>query len=725
MRERTIIAAKRVGMLRALVGISALALFVSSASAQLPNITTGYVNIEVQNLATNLNAPLEMAYPNDGSNRLFIVEQGGKVKLYKNATVTVFLDATSGITSGGETGLLGLAFHPGFSNPSSPGFRKFYTYRSRPANSGTPDFPVPGGAGADHHDVIEEWQASAANPDVADTNPATQREVLRGGHPQGNHNGGEISFRPSDGYLYIGFGDGGNGNDVGPGHTANLGNGQDKTNVLGDILRIDPVAPAANTSSTDPPSVNGKYRIPSTNPFIGAIAGADEIFAWGFRNPYRFSFDSVNNHLVVGDVGQNNIEEIDVVDIGKNYGWNKKEGTFLFNSSNGGISTDPSPDPNLINPMAEYDHSQGIAVIGGFVYRGSALPALVGKYVFGDLQGPGTNTGRLFYTDLDLPNGQSKIQEFRLGVPNRALGASIKGWGEDPSGEIYVITDTGGTTGGKVQELVPITPYVALTNLSTRGNVGTGENVLIGGFIINGSAPKKVLFRAIGPSITTNGQPGGPPLPGRLANPFLELHGSDGSLITSNDDWQSAPNKQQISDTGIAPTDSHESAILTDLQPGIYTAIASGVAGGTGIGLIELYDLDQSAPANAVNISTRGNVGTGDNVLIGGFIIDGTQSRNVLIRALGPSLSSAGVSNALQDPTVELHDQQGGLLASNDNWKNPASNQTQVQATGLPPSNDAEAALVASSLAPGHYTAIVAGAGGTGGVALVEVYQLP
>lgn len=721
-------AAKRVGMFRGLVGFFALAFaasfFVSRACAQLASVPTGSVNIELQDIATGLNAPLEMAYPDDGSNRLFIVEQAGRVKLYKpgmGVLPTLFLDVTSSTSVGSETGLLGLAFHPGFSNSSSSGFRKLYTYRSRPANSGTPDFPVPAGAAADHHDVIEEWQASAANPDVVNT--TTQREMLRGGHPQGNHNGGEISFRPSDGYLYIGFGDGGNGNDVGSGHTANLGNGQDKTNILGDILRIDPVAPAANPSSTDPPSANGKYRIPASNPFIGAIAGADEIFAWGFRNPYRFSFDPVNNRLVVGDVGQNNIEEVDIVDIGKNYGWNKKEGTFLFNSANGSISGDPSPDPNLINPMAEYDHGDGISVIGGFVYRGTAIPALSGKYVFGDFQAPGTGTGRLFYTELDLPNGQSQIQELRLGVPNRTLGARIKGWGEDPSGEIYVITDTGGTTGGKVQKLVPITASVALANLSTRGDIGTDQNVLIGGFIITGSAPKKVLLRAIGPSLTTDGQPNGPPFPGRLTDPYLELHARDGSLITFNDDWGTASNAQQVANLALAPSDPKESAILTDpLQPGAYTAIMSGVAGGSGIGLVELYDVDQNTPANAVNISTRGNVGTGNNVLIGGFIIGGSQPRNVLIRALGPSLSSAGVSNALQDPTLELHDGQGALITSNDNWK--ATQQTQIQATGLAPSFDAESAILAPSLAPGGYTAIVAGAGGTGGVALVEVYQL-
>lgn len=719
------IAAERGRMLRGMVRLFALglwlALAVSPGWAQLPNIPQGSVIVELQDLASGLNAPLEMAYPNDGSNRLFIVEQGGIVKVYKPGSGvlgTPFLDATSGITAGGETGLLGLAFHPGFGNSSSPGYRKFYTYRSRPANSGTSDFTVPGGAPVDHHDVIEEWQASAINPDITDT--TTQREVLRGWHPQGNHNGGEISFRPADGYLYIGFGDGGGSNDTDPGHTANMGNGQDKSNVLGDILRIDPVAPAANPGSSDPVSGNGKYRIPATNPFIGAIAGLDEIYAWGFRNPYRFSFDPVNDRLVVGDVGQGAIEEVDIVQSGKNYGWNIKEGSFL---RGGGV--DPSPNPNLINPVAQYDHGDGISVIGGFVYHGTAIPALIGKYVFGDYIGPGTSSGRLFYSDLapaQAPNGQ--IRELRIGVPNRLLGATLKGWGEDPNGEIYAITDSGGTNGGRVRKLIPITPSVALANLSTRGNIGTGQNVLIGGFIITGSAPKKILLRAIGPSLTTDGQSNGPPLPGRLADPFLELHAGDGSLITSNDDWGTAANAQQVTDTGLAPTNPKESAILTNpLQPGSYTAIMSGVSGGTGIGLVELYDADTNAPANVANISTRGNVGTSNNVLIGGFIIAQPTSRTVLVRALGPSLSGQGVTSPLQNPTLELRNGQGALLASNDDWK--SSQQSQIQATGLAPSNDAESAILASNLVPGGYTAIVAGAGGTSGVALVEIFQIP
>jgi glucose/arabinose dehydrogenase len=642
------------------------------------------------------------------------------VKLYKNGAIqpTLFLDVTARVAGlGGERGLLGLAFHPGFNDSASVGYRKLYTYNSELSSSGTADFAVPEGGSTDHHNVIAEWQVGDPPSSSDVVSVASRREVLRVGHPDGSHNGGEISFRPSDGYLYIGFGDGGHTNDVGAGHTPSIGNGQDTTNLLGDILRIDPIAAALTPASPDPQSANGKYRNPATNPFIGVIAGADEIFAYGFRNPYRFSFDPVNDRLIVGDVGQYSIEEVDIVENGKNYGWNRKEGSFLFDPGTGGVSPDPSPNPNLINPVAEYDHGDGISVIGGFVYRGTALTALTGKYVFGDFLKPSIGTGRLFYADLST----GKIQEFQIGVPNRLLGVQIKGFGEDPNGEIYVLTDAGGSTGGKVQKLVPIPVSPALVNLSTRGDVGTGDNVLIGGFILTGSTTKEMIVRALGPSLTGAG------VPGALANPTLDLHDGNGAVIDSNDDWQSHARQQDVDDAGLAPGNSFESAIARLFQPGPYTAIMRGVNDGTGIGLVELYDVDQGAPTNAVNISARGQVGVGDNVMIGGFIVAPGSSRTVVVRALGPSLTAAGVPGVLQNPAVELRQLVGNssvFVAGNDDWQTPPANQTAVSATGLAPANSNEAALVAT-LAPGSYTPIVTGVGNTTGVALVEIYFVP
>jgi hypothetical protein len=261
----------------------------------------------------------------------------------------------------------------------------------------------------------------------------------------------------------------------------------------------------------------------------------------------------------------------------------------------------------------------------------------------------------------------------------------------------------------------PATPPQAL-NISTRLNVGTGENVLIGGFIITGNDAKKVIIRGIGPSLEQSG------VANFLADPVLELHASDGSLISGNDNWKDTQ-QTEIEATGIPPTNDLESAIVATLLPGNYTAILSGKNDTTGIGLVEVYDLALTANSQLANISTRGFVLTGDNVMIGGFILGGaaTDTNRILVRALGPSLTQAGITDALADPTLELHDGNGTLIQSNDNWKD--TQQVEIEATTIPPTNDLESAIVAV-LSPGPYTAIVRGKNDTTGVALVEVYHL-
>jgi hypothetical protein len=256
----------------------------------------------------------------------------------------------------------------------------------------------------------------------------------------------------------------------------------------------------------------------------------------------------------------------------------------------------------------------------------------------------------------------------------------------------------------------------SISNISTRAFVQTGDNVMIGGFIITGSGQKRVIVRAIGPSLAQHG------ITNPLQNPTLELHDHTGAVIASNDDWMNAPNKQEIIDSGLAPSNNFESAILMSLNPGNYTAIVRGVNNGTGIALVEAYDLDPTASSKLGNISTRAQVQTGNNVMIGGLIITGTGQKNVIVRAIGPSLAQHGVANPLLDPTLELHNGNGALIAFNDNWKD--TQQAQIQATGLAPTNDKESAIV-RTLAPGNYTAVVRGKNNTIGVALVEVYQLP
>jgi hypothetical protein len=277
---------------------------------------------------------------------------------------------------------------------------------------------------------------------------------------------------------------------------------------------------------------------------------------------------------------------------------------------------------------------------------------------------------------------------------------------------------------------------INLGNVSTRSFVQTGDNVMIGGFIVQGTGTKRVIIRAIGPEL------GLPPynIANALANPTLELHNGTGALIATNDDWQTtilggAISRNQVNDiqnSGLAPTVASESAIIADLLPGNYTAIVRGVNNTTGVGLVEVYDLNPGAGSTLGNISTRSFVQTGDNVMIGGFIVQGTGTKSVIIRAIGPELGLPpyNIANALANPTLELHNAAGTLIGSNDNWQTTiiggviTGNQvSDIQNSGHAPTETSESAIIAN-LAPGNYTAIVRGVSNTAGVGLVEVYEL-
>lgn len=263
-------------------------------------------------------------------------------------------------------------------------------------------------------------------------------------------------------------------------------------------------------------------------------------------------------------------------------------------------------------------------------------------------------------------------------------------------------------------------PGQSLLNISTRLRVNSGSDVLIGGFIITGTKPKRVVVRALGPSLSTNGAP----VAGALQDPVLELHDSGGVIISSNDNWVDSPQKQAIIDTTIPPPNSRESAIVASLNPGAFTAVVRGTGNTAGVALVELFDIDSASPARVVNISTRGRVETGDNVMIAGFILGGSNATKVLVRGIGPSLGKINppVNDALADPQLELRDSQGNLMASNDNWQESMQAQ-QISDTTIPPSDAKEPAIVAG-LTPGAYTAILRGANGGTGIGLVEVYKL-
>ena len=450
----------------------------------LPPITNGTIAILLQPVATGLAAPDYGFSPPGDTHRLFIVEQNGLLRVIQDGVLlaTPALDIQSRVApplipanANDERGLLGLAFHPGYNDPASPGYRTLYTYNSELIPAGTsPTYPVPTTATNNYKNVINEWKISSTNASVVD--PTSRREVISFGKNASNHNGGTCTFGP-DGYMYLALGDGGDANDVGASHIVPGGNAQNLTTPLGKFLRFDPINPALTLASFDLVSSNGQYRIPTNNPFM-APGQVPEIYCYGMRNPYRFCFDRLTGDLIHADVGQNNVEEIDRIIRGGNYGWAIKEGDFLFNMTNGpagNAGTIGAPPGNrspglpvgLIDPISgplgvlEYDHNEGISITGGFVYRGSALPELYGKYIFGDLAlktAPVRADGRIFYADLQLGT-MNAFPLFQFGgsavLPN---GLTVHGFAQDADGELYaLVTNTSANgTGGIVYRLAPI-----------------------------------------------------------------------------------------------------------------------------------------------------------------------------------------------------------------------------------------------------------------------------
>jgi glucose/arabinose dehydrogenase len=402
------------------------------------------VRVELQPVASGLVSPV-LAVPEPGGQRVFIVDQAGLIRVLENDVLATepWLDVTARLVKlqpeFDERGLLGLAFDPDYTKAGAPGHRRFFTYTSEAAEPRT-DFPLRhGGQPPNHQSVIASWRVAADGRAI----PDSRKEVLRLDQPQFNHNGGMIAFGP-DRLLYIGLGDGGGGNDLGPGHHPETGNGQDLHVPLGKMLRID-------VNGTD--SANGAYGIPKDNPFA-AGGGLREIYAWGLRNPWRFSFDG--DTLLAADVGQNQVEMVHRVVRGGNHGWRKKEGRFKFNVNGTLESAGPELTAGFIAPVLEYDHEDGTSITGGYVYRGKALPALTGRYIFADYRAKDTPTsGRLFVGDLE----KQTIQELRIGQNDRPVGFLIKGFGPGPDGELYVcgsgIQGPSKTT-GLVVKMVPV-----------------------------------------------------------------------------------------------------------------------------------------------------------------------------------------------------------------------------------------------------------------------------
>jgi glucose/arabinose dehydrogenase len=391
-------------------------------------------SVQIELFARGFTHPTACASPRDGSGRLFVTEQTGAVRIVDssgNVLREPFIDISERMvkpfSAYDESGLLGIAFHPGYAVNG----RFFLFYNALP----TVDTPE-----GYHSNVrIAEYLVTPGDPNRAD--PASEQVLLDVPHPQSNHNGGQLAFGP-DGYLYIGIGDGGNANDVGEGHTPDIGNGQDTTTLLGKMLRIDVAEP-------------GVAAIPTDNPFYADPQKRGEIYAYGFRNPWRFSFDTGGSgRLFCGDVGQNLFEEIDIVKAGGNYGWNIREGLSCFNKERASAPLADCPDSGadgepLLDPVIAYGHPGsggliiGRSVVGGYVYRGAMIPELQGYYVFGDWSTSfARGDGSLFIADEDNA-GAWQIKEVSVqheDRPGRKLNRFLLSFGEDEDGELYLLT---------------------------------------------------------------------------------------------------------------------------------------------------------------------------------------------------------------------------------------------------------------------------------------------
>ncbi len=374
----------------------------------LSAITLPPITLKVQQVADNFEALTAMAFPGNGD--IWVLEQKGKIRVIKNWKLndSPLLDLKSKLikVNNGyeERGLLGIALHPRFKSN-----RKFYVFYSAPSTQKS-----------DHKEVVAEYTFPANSSQI---DPNSGRIILTLEDLEGNHNGGCLEFGP-DGYLYVSFGDGGGQGDK----HGKFGNGQKMDTWFGKILRID-----INTKSG--------YTVPKDNPFVGKTDVKPEIWAYGFRNPYRFSFDKVSKQMFTGDVGQDTWEEVDIVKKGANYGWRLMEGTHCYNPATG------CEIKGLTMPITEYHHREGVSVIGGYIYNGKQSPVLKSKYLFADW------TGRVYY----LQKAGAKWQRGKVTLQDFAQNFKITAFGEDPAGELYVLTnpDTGpGNTKGILYKIV-------------------------------------------------------------------------------------------------------------------------------------------------------------------------------------------------------------------------------------------------------------------------------
>lgn len=719
--------------------VSVVTTFVGSAAV---GVTPGNVVVALAPVF-NAGAPVVgMARAPD--DRLYVCTLNGKVLVHAGGVSSVFLDLASiadvPFLSGGANGLYGLAFHPGFNDPESAGYRLCYTYHDERkfvsgtggALTGLPDFwspeqYVPGSpapttsnytlASFDHFNVVREWSVNVPLDGSAPAAvAASSRVVVRLAHPNGpGHNGSGPRWGP-DGLLYLAVGDGGgSGNDYSgsttnptDGHTDTTGNAQDLTSVFGKVLRIDPIPGGANGAL----SANGQYRIPDDNPFVGDGGGVvGEIYAFGLRNPWGLAFDDRSGGdgaLYLGNPGQHHREEFERIVTGGNHGWGYREGSVPLIAQDNYSGEDlagpvvlvraPPDGFTSILPLAEYKTRRqyapdgaaaepanltgdGTAATGGFVYRGTAIPALIGQLVAGDYStgatppmGSGANRGRLFYLDpAEAPAGVS-IHELQLAAGG-TIPAALLAFGEDRAGELYALF-----ANGDVSQIVPPPGAPAIITPPAMHTVTAGGAAAFA-VVANGAGPFSYQWQRNGVDI-------------------------DGAIAARH----AIPSVQRF-------------------HAGTYSVVVSNSSGSTTQNIATLaVPAAPSSGAHLLNLSTRGFVGTGAAIMISGVVISSEGPKTLLVRAVGPTLASdpLNVPGALADPKLTIFSGQTPIL-SNDDWgDNPDADYTKtvsaaVFAFGLPEGSK-DAALVVT-LPPGSYTIHASSTDGVGtGVALVEVY---
>lgn len=644
--------------------------------------------------------PTQIVFAPGDLHRAFVTERAGRVALIPDLdhpTREVFLDLTTRVGNGGpDHGLLSLAFHPKF---AQNGY--FFLWYSMVQDG-------------QRYNRLARFTVSPTDPTQVDL--STEYPLITQATGKGGHDGGTLLFG-ADSYLYLSLGD---GDSTDP--EAAASHQRIDRSFFGGIIRIDVDQNPANASPTAHPSVHpGTYRVPADNPFVnlGSTPSATvrtEFWAYGLRNPFRIAFDSVTGRLWCADVGLDKREEIDLIRAGGNYGWDYREGSVVGPRG----AAPPEISSTLIDPIFEYGHDQGLSITGGLVYRGTALPGLNGAYLFSDFV-----SGRIWAL---IDNGQRPLSSAQ--VTQIASESGLVGFTIDPRQGDLLAADLNDNVIRRITtDTVAVAPQLShLLNLSARAVVGTGAEILIPGFIVSG-APKTVLVRAVGPTLASFG------LQGAVQKPLLTLRGPSG-VVARNQGWDTSENlaelKAAIERTGAFPfaLGTADSAVVATLPPGAYTAVTEGADGGTGTGLVEVYeaDADLGTAGRLVNLSTRARVGTADGILIAGVIVAGSAPRTILVRASGPALAAFNVSPVLAKPLLSLFSG-SQKIAENDGWTTApdvaALRSAMARVAGFQFAEGSADSAFLLTLLPGAYTLQVAGKDGGTGIALVELYEMP